>query len=77
MEVSVTGSKFEPTKANGFPQGRPDDVEPSELQRVIERTIESLPMELRLYPDVYGWRVSEAVRAYLTESNPELRETLR
>lgn len=77
MEVSVTGSKFEPTKANGFPYGRPEDVEPSELQRIVEETIESLPMELRLYPDVYGWRVAAAVREHLLERNPELRETLR
>lgn len=67
----------EPTKANGYPYGRPEGVEATELDRVIEKAIEKLPMELRLYPDVYAWRISAAVNEHLARKFPELGDSLR
>jgi len=51
----------EPTAANGYLHGRPEDVEPHGLDRVISKAIEKLPAELRLYPDIYAWKIREAV----------------
>lgn len=62
----------EPTKANGYPYGRPEGVDATELDRVIERAIEKLPMELRLYPDVYAWRISAAVNEHFAHKYPEI-----
>jgi hypothetical protein len=53
----------EATVANGYPLGRPDDRPREPLDDVIREAIEQLPMEVRLYPDVYSWRVTDAVRA--------------
>lgn len=66
----------EPTKANGYPYGRPEGMEASELDRIIEKAIEKLPMELRLYPDVYAWRISAAVNEHLARRFPELEDSL-
>jgi hypothetical protein len=55
--------EVEPTVANGYPLGRPEAREPHTLDRVIREAIEKLPMEVRLYPDVYAWHVTDAVLA--------------
>lgn len=52
----------EATVANGYPLGRPADREPHPLDKVIRRAIEKMPMETRLYPDVYAWAVTDAVQ---------------
>lgn len=58
----------EPTKANGYPFGRPDDRDSHPLDEVIRDAIEALPMEVRLYPDIYAWRVTDAVLEAFNES---------
>lgn len=50
-----------PTVTNGYPLGRPAGRNAFPLDRVVEEAIEKLPMETRLYPDVYSWRVTDAV----------------
>lgn len=52
----------EPTVANGYPLGRPETRDAHPLDKVVRRAIEKLPMETRLYPDVYAWSVTDAVR---------------
>lgn len=52
----------EATVANGYPLGRPESRDPHPLDKVVRRAIEKLPMETRLYPDVYAWSVTDAVR---------------
>lgn len=66
----------EPTVANGYPLGRPVNREPDALDTVIRRAIEKLPMETRLYPDVYAWSVTDAVKRALREEEgqPTVRE---
>jgi len=51
----------EPTKANGFAHGRPEEREPHPLDMVIERAIAKIPAATRLYPDVYAWKITDAV----------------
>ena len=51
----------EPTAANGYRYGRPETVEPHELDAVISRVIEKIDAEVRLYPDIYAWKIREAV----------------
>lgn len=53
---------IEATVANGYPLGRPEHREPHPLDKVVRRAIEKLPMETRLYPDVYAWSVTDAVQ---------------
>lgn len=52
----------EPTVANGFVLGRPEGRDVEELDRIIEEAINEIPMATRLYPDVYAWRIAEAVK---------------
>lgn len=52
----------EATVANGYPLGRPENREPHPLDKVVRRAIEKLPMETRLYPDVYAWSITDAVQ---------------
>lgn len=54
----------EPTVENGYVLGRPEGRDVEELDRIIEEAIEKLPMAARLYPDVYAWRISEAVKEH-------------
>lgn len=54
-----------PTQANGYPKGRPDGRDAEDLDSVIQKAIERLPPELRLYPDIYAWSVTDAVKEYL------------
>lgn len=49
------------TQADGFTHGRPADRLPHPLDEVVEAAIEKLPMEVRLYPDVFAWKVTDAV----------------
>lgn len=55
----------EPSRVNGYAQGRPPEREPHVLDAVVEAAIESLPAATRLYPDVYSWQVVDAVLAAL------------
>lgn len=66
----------EATVANGYPLGRPVDREADALDTVIRRAIEKLPMETRLYPDVYAWQVTDAVKRALREEEgqPTVKE---
>ncbi len=57
----MTDDSKAPTVANGFPLGRPAGRNAYPLDRVVEDAVSSLPMETRLYPDVYSWRVTDAV----------------
>lgn len=57
-----------PTQANGYPKGRPADRDAEDLDSVIQKAIERLPPELRLYPDIYSWSVVDAVKAHLEAS---------
>lgn len=57
-----------PTVANGYPLGRPVGRSAFPLDRVVEEAIEKLPMETRLYPDVYSWRVTDAVTAAISKA---------
>lgn len=41
------------------------------LAAVIEDTIEALPHERRLYPDIYAGLVADAVIAHLTGGNDD------
>lgn len=50
-----------PETENGWPLGRPLSRAKHPLDAVIRRAIEKLPMETRLYPDVYAWSVTDAV----------------
>lgn len=67
----------EPTKATCYPYGRPEGVEATELDRIIEKAIEKLPLELRLYPDGYGWRISAAVNEHHARTFPQIADSLR
>lgn len=58
----------EPTVANGYPLGRPENRPSHALDGVIRRAIEKIPMETRLYPDVYAWSVADAVVAAISEA---------
>ena len=75
--MAKSAADREPTKANGFSYGRPENVERSELDLIIEKTIEELPMELRLYPDVYAWRITAAVNGHLAQRFPQITDSLR
>lgn len=59
----------EPTAANGYLHGRPEDVAPQELDRVIADAIEKLPAELRLYPDIYAWKITRAVQTAIAKGD--------
>lgn len=48
----------------------PSDRQPDELDAVVEGVINALRAEWRLYPDIYAWMVSEAVREHLAASGP-------
>lgn len=48
----------------------PNDRQPDELDAVVEGVIDALRAEWRLYPDIYAWMVSEAVREHLAASGP-------
>jgi hypothetical protein len=42
---------------------------------VVERAIEKIPMETRLYPDVYSWRVADdVVKAISSAADKKLRD---
>lgn len=58
-------TEIEPTLANGYADGRPPAREAHPLDRVIQEAISGLRHETRLYPDVYAWKVTDAVRAAL------------
>jgi len=60
----------EPTAANGYRHGRPEDVVLHELDAVIAAAIEKLPAETRLYPDIYAWKVREAVLEAIAKDEP-------
>lgn len=65
---------MEPTKENGYPLGRPPGRESERADEVIFRAIEKLPYEVRLYPDVFAWRVTEALKdAGYIARDPETR----
>ena len=51
----------EATVANGYPLGRPERRERKALDDVIQAAIEAVPMETRLYPDIYAWRITDAI----------------
>jgi hypothetical protein len=55
---------YGPTHARGFEHGRPDGRQVEPLDRVIEKVINKIPAATRLYPDVYSWKVAEAVKKY-------------
>lgn len=67
-------------KADKYELGTPDgnELESGEIESrdrlvlddVIEKTIGKLPAAARLYPEVYAWRVSEAIIDYLS-TDPE------
>lgn len=38
-----------------------------EMAAIIEKTIESEPMERRLYPDLYATKVAEAIEKEMTK----------
>lgn len=61
----------EPTLANGYHYGRPENREPHVLDGIIEKVIEDLPAQARLYPDIYSWKVTDAVMAALKESDEQ------
>jgi len=54
-------SEIKPTKANGYFHGRPEDRNVLPLDELIEAIITSLPAETRLYPDVYSWKITDAI----------------
>lgn len=62
------GDRTAPTVANGYPLGRPSGRNVTLLDGVVEEAIEALPMEVRLYPDVYSWRVTDAVVAAISKA---------
>lgn len=55
----------EPTAANGYRHGRPAEVAKHPLDAAIASAIEAIPAELRLYPDIYSWEITAAVRKHL------------
>lgn len=58
----------EPTLANGFAHGRPEDRERLPLDLVIERVIAKIPASTRLYPDIYSWKVTDAILKELAKN---------
>lgn len=58
----------EPTVASGYPLGRPENRPSHALDSIIRRAIEKMPMETRLYPDVYAWSVADAVVAAISKA---------
>ena len=60
-----------PTEANGYVYGRPEKREPHPLDAVIEKAFEKLPAHTRLYPDIYSWKLTDAVLEAVRK-NPEL-----
>jgi hypothetical protein len=59
----------EHTIANGFTHGRPAGREPEELDMVIERVIEKIPAATRLFPEIYAWKVTEAVKKFMASQD--------
>ena len=45
--------------------GPPKDRTTDDLDAVVEGVIEALKSEWRLYPDIYAWIVTDAVREHL------------
>ena len=60
-------SGFEAAQANGYPLGRPGDRARHPLDTVIEAAIAEIPAATRLYPDVFAWKVTDAVLAAIAE----------
>ena len=55
--------------ALGSPDGSGDEENPivrprKVLDDVIEKAISKLPAQTRLYPEVYAWKITEAVEKY-------------
>lgn len=63
----MSSASIEPTAANGYEKGRPDHRPRHPMDEVITTTIGELKYELRLYPDVYSWIVTDAVLAAARE----------
>lgn len=55
--------QIEHTVENGYALGRPPGRELEEVDIVIEEAISLIPMAPRLYPEVYAWRITEALRS--------------
>lgn len=62
---------IEPTEANGYIFGRPAGRAVERLDNVIESAIQALPYATRLYPEVYAWRITEAVLAALASGEDQ------
>lgn len=58
---------IEPTHANGYAHGRPDERPRKPMDDTITAAISALPYEVRLYPDVFSWNVTDAVLAAARE----------
>lgn len=54
-------TSIEPTQVNGYEHGRPPGRETKPLDELIIQVIESLPHATRMYPDVYAWKITEAI----------------
>lgn len=54
-------TQLEPTVENGYPMGRPPGRPRLVADDIVQAAIEALPMEVRLYPDIYAWRVVDAL----------------
>lgn len=63
----MSSASIEPTAANGYEKGRPDHRPRHPMDEVITSAIGELKYELRLYPDVYSWIVTDAVLAAARE----------
>lgn len=59
---------IEPTLENGYALGRPSGRDHTELAQAIIDAIDKLPMAARMYPDVYAWRIEDAVLDYFAMS---------
>lgn len=60
---------IEPTEANGYHNGRPEGREVEPLDLIIAQVIESIPAATRLYPDIYAWKITDAVTQILRSSS--------
>lgn len=60
---------------NGERIGPPTDRVADDLDAVVEGVIDALKSEWRLYPDVYAWMITDAIRAHLTNNESALGST--
>lgn len=55
---------------NGERIGPPKDRVADDLDTVVEGVIDALKSEWRLYPDIYAWMITDAIREHLATPTP-------